>query len=342
MTEPGDCWILFVDQYDDLAGDVWAINTDYYGPGRYSGTYDVDGDVRPLIVLRRGLDDLVRFELIDELEIRQPPDGTPRHANAKLLDDSWAATTIEIEVYDAFGNEGMWNGIAGYRGWAKKRPGAFEDGEDVRQKYDVVWMERPAQKIRFTSTEYMGASSGGQMAATVDWFDHQGKDPGSSVTIHDPAGLFPDAFSGAAGIAYYNNRQKRYEAVECHRVVDRATATLTGNTCPGDTINISGFTGYSCGEFIGAPPTTPTTASGSIAGLSGDTVYLRRISNALPNPEWQVIRVTKHAIEFMTDWQAVDADRKIQGKFKTGYVESCESADPEWEDLYTGGECSSP
>jgi len=346
MTEIAPCWILFVDQYDTNVGNVPAINTDYYGPARYSGTYTVGETTLDLLVVRRGYqwaEDLIHFELLAELVLAG-------HAAAKLLEwngTAWVDSGEEIEVYDWYDSPGMWNGYTGYRGWAKYRDQVYTDpGEDAedpeddeeRNAADIVWMERPAQQIRFTTTGYMTA---GAITATVDYFDHQGRDPGNSVTVYDPGGLFPDVASGAKGLAYYNNKAKRYEIHEAHRVAKFATATLVENTC-GTNGEISGFTIIAeQGEFILAPPTAPTSFTGGIIhGLAGDTVTLVRTNNAMPEPAWRAIRVTKHEVSVLVDVQITGLE--LQKKHGSFFVELCETEEEDWLVWHTATECPEP
>ena len=282
--------------------------------------------------------EVVRFELIGELSLTG-------HAKAKLKKPAgggvWEDTdpVVEIEVFDPYRPEGMWNGYAGYQGFALPRGQTYTDpGEDEedpeddeeREAYDVQWMERIAQAIEFTAAEYMGATIDDQLAASlVTWFDHQGKDPGSTVTVHDPQGQFPDVFAGAVGKAQYDNHAKKYRIVNCQRVALFATAQLTADTCPdAESISITDFTIHPTGNYVGAPPTTPTAVAGSIAGLAGDTVWLRRTTNDMPAPGWEVVRVTKHAVDVVIDDRYNSLN--LQHKLKTIFVELCDDEDPAW------------
>jgi hypothetical protein len=286
---------------------------------------------------------LVHFELIDELKLTGTGSG---HAKAKILSwngSAWAGGegAVEIEVYDWF--PGMWNGLAGYRGWAEYRPTQYTDpGEDeedeeddvLRTAYEIIWMERPAQLIGFTSTARMNS---GSMAVTVDWFDWQGRDPGSSITVYDSDGRFPDVHAGAKGTALYDNKSKKYEVLTSDRVVMRGSATLTANCC-GTSATISGFTGETCGEYVGTPPTLPTTATNpsNHAGVSGSIVELERTSNDMPNPTWKVVSITQVVIRPITEIRLFETT--IQVKRIDAYVEVCTEEEPEWEDVIEGAE----
>lgn len=282
---------------------------------------------------------LVHFELIDELSLTGEGTG---HAKAKLLTwdgAAWVATETEIEVYDWF--PGMWNGLPGYRGWAEYRPGQYTDpGEDegdpeddeVRAAYEIIWMERPAQLIGFTSSSAM---SSGSMGASVNWFDWQGCDPGASITVYDTDGRFPDVHSGAVGTARYDNKNKKYEVLTCDRIVKFAQAVLTENCC-GSTAVFDTFTGKPCGEYVGAPPEAPTSATNPCgdSGMSGDVVNLRRISNA---NAWEVINITKVVVAIPTDFRL--NGKNLQYQTSDFYLQRCK-AEPneEWITWHEAGE----
>jgi hypothetical protein len=279
---------------------------------------------------------LIHFELIDELKLTGDGAG---HAKAKKLrwnGGAWVDSEIEIEVFDWF--PGMWNGLAGYRGWAEYRPTQhLDEGEDPedeeddveRPVYEIIWMERKAQLIRFTSTAAMGS---GNMAAIVDWYDWQGRNPGSSVTVHDPAGAWPDVHSGAKGLAYYNNKDRRYEILFCQRIVIHATATLSAPMC-GSSASITAFEGQPCGEFVGTPPTAPTSATNptGVAGASGSTVTLRRISNS---NDWEVIGVTRVLVKPLVALR-IDG-MNFQYRTADCFMERCSADLNDWENWALG------
>jgi hypothetical protein len=285
---------------------------------------------------------LIHFELIDELLLTGTGSG---HAKAKLLEwngTAWVDSTIEIEVYDWF--PGMWNGLSGYRGWAEYRPTPHTDlGEDeedpeddvLRTAYEIIWMERPAQLIKFVST---GPMDDGELPVTVSWFDWQGRDPGSSVTVYDPQGRYPDVHEGASGVAYYNNKDKRYEILDCQRIVEKAEAVLTEDCC-GSAATFDTFVGKPCGEYVGDPPTEPTSASNPCgdAGMTGDVVTLRRISNAMPNPAWEVVSITKVVVAIPTAFRL--EGNELQYQTTNFYAQRCTTEpNEEWITWHEAGE----
>lgn len=342
MTTFDNIWILFVDEFDTLTGNVVAINQDYYGPARYSGTFTSGADQRPLYVVRRGGigTDVVRFELTATLALSG-------NAEAKLMQPdgsgAWEVTdpVVEIQVYDPFGGEGMWNGVSGYQGYAIPRGQSYldtvPDPDETRPAYDIVWMERIAQEIQFTTTEYMGASTAGRVAVTVNWYDGQGTDPGS-VIARDPQGQFPDVHSGAKGTAVYDNHNGYYRIVSCQRVAIFAEALLTADSC-GSSMSIDNFTIRPCGDHVGAPPTTPTAPSNlhDFAGLDNDKVSLRRINNTMPEPTWDVIAIDVHAKTVMVDVQVTGLT--LQKKEITIYTQVCTTVAPSWATWHTGDDC---
>jgi hypothetical protein len=335
MTTPGDCWIAFVDDWDANAGDVTAVNKEYYGPARLSGSYTSSAVELPLYVVRRGSQEIVHFELTGTLALSGD-------APAILLSDDgadWSDTATTIQVYDWFASEGMWAGISGYRGYATRREGSHASG---RPKYDVLWMEQIASTIEFTTTEYMGQSTAGRLTAcSVDYFDHQGKDPGSTVDVRDPQGKFPDVPSGAKGQARYDYHNGYYRITNCQRVALFATADLTAASC-GSAMSIDGFAIKPTGDYCLAPPTTPTTPNNlhGFAGIDNDSVSLRRVNNTMPNPSWDVIAIDVHSVVMMVDVR-VDG-LTLQKKDREVYVQLCDNtadASLTWETWHTGDDC---
>lgn len=281
---------------------------------------------------------LIHFELLEELRLVAEEELPNRHAKAEKLHwngSAWVGSGIEIEVYDWFGAEGMWNGLAGYRGWAEYRPTLYtapeeEEEEDpiTRPVYEIIWMERPAQLIRFTST---GPMDGGELPVAVNWYDWQGRNPGSTITVYDPASMFPDVHSGADGFAYYNNKQRRYEILCCQRIVVHATATLSAPMC-GSSASITAFEGKPFGDYVGPPPEAPTIATNptGVAGGSGSIVTLRRIGTS----DWEVIGVTRVLVKPLV---AIRIDgMNFQYRTADCFMERCSADLNDWENWALG------
>jgi len=275
---------------------------------------------------------LVHFELVGNLTL------AAEHARAKVLawsGTAWIDSGIEIEVYDWF--PGMWNGLATFRGWAKYRPTV--DAVSGRPVYEIIWMERIAQTIQFTSTEYMGYTTAARMQTTVNWYDHQGKDPGATVIVRDPQVQFPDVHSGAKGTAVYDYHNGYYRVVSCQRVALFARAILSSNQC-GGALAITSFSVSASGDYVGTPPTAPTSAGNDQghAGLSSDPVALRRTNNGMPQPTWEVIDMAKHVIEPITEVR-LHTGGLLQYRTQTWYAERCTTDNNAWTTWHTATEC---
>ena len=100
------------------------------------------------------------------------------------------------------------------------------------ERWEVIEMEPPAARIEFSSTEDMSKTETGKMSASVDDY-FRGHDPddfywGASVEdfrVLDSEGLFPDALSGAKGLATWNDRAGLYEIAICQQRAQIVEAT---------------------------------------------------------------------------------------------------------------------
>jgi len=290
---------------------------------------------------------LVRFELLEDLLLTG-------HAKAKLMQPDIGTSVwedndpaVEIEVYDPYRSEGMWRGLTGYQGFAIARGESYTDpGEDEedeeddveRKKYDIVWMEQIAQTIQFTSIGYMGETTANRMPVAVNWYDHQGKNPGTTLDVRDPQEQFPDVHSGAKGTAVYDYHSGYYRVVSCQRVALFAGALLTADSCA-SSMSIDTFVVRPTGDYVGDPPTAPTAPANTCghAGLNNDVVLLRRANNTMPQPAWEVVDVTKHSKTVMVDVQV--SGLTLQKKELTIYAEVCTTTAPSWQTWHTGDDC---
>ena len=165
---------------------------------------------------------LVIFELINELTL-----GGTASAVLKRWDGQAIVTTPEqeiVQVRDFYGSRGQFSGTGGYRGLAMKA-----ETEDAIT-YLIVWMEHRAIVVRFQLTI---ASAGGNPwagGATVNVLDYyQGKNPGATVTVHDPNNHFAQSQTGAKGFALWNDASKRYEVIQVDQMAELLKATASAD-----------------------------------------------------------------------------------------------------------------
>jgi hypothetical protein len=323
-TYTGDCWILFADGFDPFVGAVSALNYEFYGPAKRCGLLTSEDTELPLYVLSRGAEELVMFELKETLTF-----GVNSHAKAELV-----ANGVEIEVYDPYVNgPGMWAGLTGYWGLAQKMGAeTYTDTapvpDETRHKYGIVWMEQIACTIEFTTTEYIGQSTAGRLAScSVDWYDHQGKNPGSTVDVRDPQDAFPDVISGAKGEAKYDYHNGYYRITRCQRAVNQALALLDGASC-GSTITIDNFIPKPYGEYVLSDGISPTSAGNPCdqAGLDNDTVIIRRTSDTPPHFSWEVVQIELHEAVVLTGVTVVGLPgaQELKQFYRTIYTQMCD------------------
>lgn len=208
---------------------------------------------------------VVRFRLTGTLPIGES-------ANALLLIWNGAAYVTSgttITVYDWWGaaagisTRGMFAGDIGMEGMASAR----EDGSG----YDIIWMERYANSIGFTTTSpRMGLSN--SSFATIDYSFEQGVTPpldeNDELEVFDDQGLFPRALEGAHGWArlneYLNQDEPEtpyYQVWQCDQQVFMGHANLSQTMCAGDyEVTIIDFVGDSFAPFGQTPDPLPETA----------------------------------------------------------------------------------
>jgi len=117
------------------------------------------------------------------------------------------------------------------------------------------------------------ALTGGQALASVTNYYLQGKSPGSSVTVYDSQGNYPRALAGAKGKARWNDRQRRYEIVECNQMAIALACTLGSDMCSGTSAgSITGHTVLTFPPYGQTPVPLPGVARNyyHLAGRAGD------------------------------------------------------------------------
>lgn len=270
-------------------------------------------------------DDLVHFELTADLTLGSS-------ATAKVLvwnGTTWAATGATITVYDWYTQPGMWQAYSGYRGLA------IHSRES--QRHEIVWMETRARSIEFTLTANM---SSGSASASISGGNYylQGKDPGGqtgTLTVYDALGNYPYALTGAKGKARWNDRDRRYEIVECNQRTFAILCNLSAPMCTGTpqgTFNTL-LSKTLCYPPYGQDPAPfPATADNifGLAGKSGDYClvvwdeYFKR---------WIIAQVQHHEKTFITDirYRSSQGSCSIQIKDQKTAVMVCEE-ESDWKD----------
>jgi hypothetical protein len=166
----------------------------------------------------------------------------------------------------------------------------------------------------------------------VTWFDWQGRDPGSTVIVHDPAHSWQDVPTGSDVLAFYNNKDARYEVLYAERVFQEGRAVLANPLCAEPSmITVSDFEGIANGNFLLPPDTLPTTGiinPRGHAGLSGDTVTIRRADNNMPSPTWEIVDVDHHVVQPIVELRLDGLN--YQYRTRDIYTEICTTDPNEW------------
>lgn len=233
-----DCWIRFVDDHDNLEGDVPAIDGELYGPARLSGTLTSETVTKPLYLVRSGDAQAVRrFRLTTNLSNGGEAAAVLRIWNGDAYVDGAAITVVDWYGVSQ-GGRGMFQGVTGMEGFCYRR--------ELGAKYDIIWMEQYAFGIEFT---LLSRFVDGEATALVEYSWHQGIAPGQVVVVHDDTGRFTNAVPGNKGTAWRseymdagNPANPWYKVVHCQVVwaigftllsdmfAGAAVATVTSST----------------------------------------------------------------------------------------------------------------
>lgn len=340
MTVEDDCWIRFVDQHDDLDGQVTARNYDLYGPARLSGVSTSGGSRLPVYTVRRGESAaVVRFRLTAPLEtgssaaavIRTFAAGNYVDGDAIVVFDWWAISQ---------GGRGMWQGFTNMEGWAFKREENATPAGDP--EYDIIWMEQYAFWIEGTLTS--GFSEGGVATGTVDASWHQGVEPGASVTVHDDheGHMFPQAREGAkfsAARSEYadptNPDEPYYKVIQCQQVALTGKAILGEIMCNSGVFAISGFVVTSFSPFNLDIHPESAFNDYALMGEPGDPVWL----------EWDDTLEAYMITQVLHKELDVVTDIRLQGSYIQANIAKCAMMycePPEWIDKIPVEDCEEP
>lgn len=254
-----DCWILFVDDYNNLGGNIQAIQGEFYGPARLSGMTTCGATLLPVYVLKKGgggenePGTLAVFQLTALSTPTEPILDLSGNCLALLLRLNNATGLYEntgtlITVVDFYLNPGEWQGMVGYQGLAVKR----SDKIGGRDAYTIVWMERPAL-LMYGQLSVGKANTGSFIdepdQPTLNFYQQGEKQPPYLETAMDPGLIYPmtlgpanliggsqTASEGAQIIATWNDREKLPHLLVAQQQTFYARGVLKENLKPSDPI----------------------------------------------------------------------------------------------------------
>jgi hypothetical protein len=334
LQSRGNCYLLLVDEFDTRSGQVSAVQDDYYGPAIYAGEWPLATKDRPLYLARKGGSggtSLVVFQLDGTLSLK----GSAPAKVCELSGGVYAPTTQTITVKDWHGGFGMWAGLAGYRGLAQER----SDG-----LYDIVFMERAALVVKFTTVGNRSPTSSSFVGHVEQAYQHgdrppPGMDTSGNITIYDAERLFPRALDGGKGVALWNDVAGQYQCLVVQQQCLLATAYV------GDTGGMNGNIGYV--TITGFQPTTPSpwnlapspaptqalNAYGHM-GKYGDQVQLAWDEFS---EEWVIVDVARHRKTVYMGLRVSDAKDWLQAQTTTCALEYVD--EPTWQNVIPLKQC---
>lgn len=170
----------------------------------------------------------------------------------------------------------------GYMGWCliPDNPQLL-NGVPIRE---IVQMEVIARSIEFNLQTDM---SGGSAQAIMTNY-YIGKDPSNTdlfgasqgwpgLIVYDSQNNYPHALASAKGKARYNDRNHRYEVIECNQMAFLMHGTLAARMCPSDaTTVVNNFGPMTFAQYGMEPADSSITAinSYSLAGQAGTPILL--------------------------------------------------------------------
>ncbi len=210
----GSIWIAIINNDGEVTN--FLPSGDRY-LGSPVGTYAVGDDSRPLYLIRAD-HHLIRFQLIAPMEC-----GVETAANNAVqlywTGTEYAISSQVVTVVDPYiADGGMFEGTPqtpyqiGYRGYAEWKPD--------RRVYEVVFMQRPAQWIRFqiySGGQILELGSASVRARVLSFWGGKSPDPQNvGILVYQLAGNTTGIFvapSNAIGLAVYDDYQNRYNIV---------------------------------------------------------------------------------------------------------------------------------
>lgn len=343
------CWILFVDDYDNLLGSVSAKNYEYYGPARLCGVSTLGGVRRPVYMVKANEQPLVFFEIRENKDL-----GTIGNTAAEILawnGSDWVGSGTNIIIDDWYRGatdataatvQGFFTGKADMdRGWGKLYKYADPEDEGDLDHYVVIWMSGPAHITEFVlladrTPGEAGAPPLSQLVSATVFrtylYGHEFyAQEGEEIQVRFPPAYFPFAKTGAKGTAIYDDQSindREYRVVQSDQLCLTAVAVLDADLCGAGTANVSEFANATPYPFSQIPP----GATGSMSvlnlfkhrGIAGDLVFLAFIQYL---EEYCIIDIEKKNFLVIEPYEVVINDQGmpvLRTYGVTAAIEYCE------------------
>lgn len=245
-------------------------------------------------------------------------------------ESEWVEGDSDITVAEPYtATTGQFRGFEGYEGWCVHRHGTT---------YDIVWMEHPAEWIKFELQHKFGYATAGQALATVLEYTN-GRAPLAEVIVYENGlNTFGQSMEGSQGIAFYDYVTDRYVAVRCQQHCIFATATAV-QMCPdsSEPLQVSNIRYLPHGEHVLTPDPEPLTYAAGLrnpflhAVAAGGGVLLEWDDGLEEGGAWRVYDVSRVAqwlttkVEIITDSYGV---KKLRGQKIKAYIETCGTETP--------------
>lgn len=248
LTTLEDCWIRFVDDHDNNAGDILVKNQDYF-MGRLSGHETSSGSGKPIYTAtsRDGNDGIFRFETT---AIK----SYGANVTGDIVDENGTTITAGVGLVDLLGHFGPSpKNAGGYCVRMTDNPTVTIDSTE-HDAYEILSVQSYARYIFFTLTEDIGYTTADTAHVSVD--DSWGAptngirppSPPPPTHVHDDQQLFGHCKYGDKGMAVYIEDENKYTIVRCGKSQDQifrfeTTAIKSyGANVTGDLVDENGTT----------------------------------------------------------------------------------------------------
>ncbi len=275
--------------------------------------------------------DLVFFELYEDLNLGSTATANILDSAAGAFEDPEPGDQLII-VRDPY-NEGMWQGYAGYRGFARRHP--TQDPEAEFETYDIVFMEEIARWIYYVLNEDLPA--GADVSAEANVLDyHDGHIPEETLQVYTPK-IGMDYYSGwhvtgCQGWAHWNDFQRRYEITTPQLHVAFMRGELYGPVCSDESNFLvtdlspirQGMHSYFPNDL--PDPLTVLNPRGHIGSAGREVVLMGTQNEAGDGLTWEIVDMQVVDAQFVTQIAYDSLNCRITAPTLAVRVETCGTA----------------